>query len=404
MASAAQPSLQERIFAWLFAHPDLFFGVLRWVKPVLATKGLSIVTRFDHVQEVLSRDWVFQVPYRQKMERVTAGQNFFLGMQNTPEYTRDVSNMRLAVRRTDVDERIAPFVTRTAEDILAASGGHIDVVQTLTRVVPTRLLGDYFGTPGWDENEFTDAATAMFQYLFYPDDPAVERLALEAAAKTRAYLDALIAERKRDRGHRDDVIERCLAMQDAGLPGMDDLSIRNNLIGLIIGAIPTTSKSAVLTLDYLLSHAELLPKAQAAARADDDALMAKYVLECLRFNSFAAGIARVCAEDYVVARGTLWATRIPKGGPVLAATQSAMMDWRALKSPKEFLLDRPDHVYMHFGYALHTCFGYYINLVQIPRIVKAVLKREGLRRAAGAEGQMQSAGPFPVHMRLEFNS
>ena len=82
-----------------------------------------------------------------------------------------------------------------------------------------------------------------------------------AAAKTRAYLDALIAERKRDRGRCDDVSERCLAMQDAGLPGMDDLSIRNNLIGLIIGAIPTTSKSAVLTLDYLLSHPELLPNA-----------------------------------------------------------------------------------------------------------------------------------------------
>ena len=131
--------------------------------------------------------------------------------------------------------------------------------------------------------------------------------------------------------------------------------------------------------------------------------MAKYVLECLRFNSFAAGIARVCAEDYVVARGTLRTTRIPKGGSVLAATQSAMMDWGALKSPKEFPLDRPDYVYMHFGYALHTCFGYYINLVQIPRIVKAVLKRDGLRRAAGSEGQMQSTGPFPVHIRLEFN-
>ncbi len=404
MASAAQPSLQERIFAWLFAHPDLFFGVLRWVKPVLVTKGLALVTRFDHVQEVLSRDWVFQVPYREKMERVTAGQNFFLGMQNTPDYTRDVSNMRLAVRRTDLDSRIAPFVTQTAEEIVAASGGRIDVVQALTRVVPTRLLGDYFGTPGWDENGFTDAATAMFQYLFYPDDPAVERVALEAAAQTRAYLDALIAERKRDRGRRDDVIERCLAMQDAGLPGMDDVSIRNNLVGLIIGALPTTAKCAAITLDYLLNHPELLAGARAAARADDDALMAKYVLECLRLNSFAAGIARVCAEDYVVARGTIWATKIPKGVPVLAVTQSAMMDWRALKSPKAFLLDRPDHVYMPFGFALHTCFGQYSYLVQIPRIVKAVLKREGLRRAAGPEGQMQSSGPFPVHMVLEFNA
>ena len=32
---------------------------------------------------------------------------------------------------------------------------------------------------------------------------------------------------------------------------MDDLGIRNNLIGLIIGAIPTTSKAAIQALDQL---------------------------------------------------------------------------------------------------------------------------------------------------------
>lgn len=403
MASETQNSFADKIKAWAFNNLDLIFRILRWVKPILVFKNFAVVTRFQHVQEVLSNDVAFQVTYKEKMEKITAGENFFLGMQNTPRYTRDVSNMRLTARREDIEGRISPFVDDCAEKIMASMVGRVDVPPELSKVVATRLVGDYFGTPGWDEAEFADAASSMFQYLFYPDDPDVEKAALAAAAKCREYLDDTIAQRKLSRGQRDDVLERCLQLQEAKLPGMSDLDIRNNFIGLIIGAIPTTAKCVVLVLDYLLSQPNLLAQAQLAAQADDNEVLTKYMLEALRFNSFAAGIQRVAAEDYVVGRGTLRATKIPKGAKVLACTQSAMMDCLQLKSPSQFRLDRPDYQYMHFGFALHTCFGQYINLAQIPRICKAVLKRKGLRRAPGPEGIMQSVGPFPVHLVVEFD-
>ena len=71
------------------------------------------------------------------------------------------------------------------------------------------------------------------------------RTSLNAARDCRDYLDSAIRERKQTPTARDDVLNRCLAMQAAGLPGMDDLGIRNNLIGLLIGAVPTTSKAAI---------------------------------------------------------------------------------------------------------------------------------------------------------------
>ena len=403
MASDTQNSILKNIQTWAFNHPDLVFLILRWVKPVVVFKNFALVTRFEHVQEVLSRDEIFLVTYQEKMEKVTAGENFFLGMQNTPRYTRDVSNMRLAVRREDIAERVAPFVDDCAEKIMASVQGKIDVPAELSRVVATRLIGDYFGTPGWNEVEFADAATSMFQYLFFPDDSELEKTALAAAAKSRDYIDDTIAKRKRNRRQHDDILERCLQMQDANMPGMTDLDIRNNFLGLIIGAIPTTSKCAVLVLDYLLSQPNLLEQAQQAARADDNDTLTRYMLEALRFNAFTPGIGRIAAEDYVLGRGTWRATKIPKGANVLVATQSAMMDCLKLKSPRQFRLDRPDYQYMHFGFGLHTCFGQYINRAQITRIVKAVLKRQGLRRAAGQEGQIQYAGPFPVHFVLEFD-
>ncbi len=384
----------------VFKNLGLVFSILRCIKPNVVFKGNALITRYEDVTEVLERDWVFQVTYAEKMYKVTNGSNFFLGMENTEQYTRDVSNMRLTARREDISEIITPFVDKTSMDIIAASNGKMDVVQDLSRVVPTRLIGEYFGTPGWNETEFTDAATSMFQYLFYPDDPEVEKKALDGAEKTRNYLDQAIAERKANRNQRDDVLERCLKLQDAGMPGMADQDIRNNFIGLLIGAIPTTSKCAAVTLNHLFNNPELLVEAQQAARVDDDQKMIQFVQESLRLNAFAAGIQRICAEDYVVAKGTLRSTKIPKGTIVLAATQSAMMDWRKIRKPKEFRLDRPAYSYMHFGYGLHTCFGQYINLAQIPAIVKAVLKQNGLRRVS----DMNVVEPFPVNLEIEFDA
>lgn len=383
---------------------NLVFRILRWAKPVLVLKPITLVTRFDHVQEILLRDDIFRVPYAAKMQKITGGGNFFLGMDDTPTYERDVSNMRQAVRRDDIPNKITPFVDSLCHAILASCRGQLDVVQQLTQVVPTRLMGEYFGTPGWDQSEFTDAATVMFHYLFYPVDVTREQEALAAAHKTRAYLDRTIAERKAQPTSRDDILARCLGMQNASVPGMTDVDIRNNLIGLIIGAIPTTSRSAVNTLDYLLDRPALLDAAQRAARADDDQRLVRYVQECLRLNPFTAGVQRLCAQDYVVAQGTWRATRIPKGAVVLAATQSAGMDARKVYQPRVLCLNRPANSYLHFGYGLHACFGQHINLAQIPAMVKSVLKLPGLRRAPGAAGKMQSVGPFPVSLGLEFDA
>jgi cytochrome P450 len=123
----------------------------------------------------------------------------------------------------------------------------------------------------------------------------------------------------------------------------------------------------------------------------------------LRFNSFSPGLLRQCAQDYKVAAGNWRSSTIKAGSMVFVATQSAMLDGRRLPAPHEFRLDRPAWSYMHYGYGLHTCFGQYINSVQIAGIVKALLKCKNLRRAPGRAGQMQMEGVFPAHMVLEFD-
>jgi len=394
-------SLIDEIKTHLIRYPEPIFAILRRIKPIVLVKNFALVTRFEDVQEVLARDDVFQVTYGEKMRVVTGGQDFFLGMQNSPQYSRDVSHMRSVVRREDIPDRIAPFVQKTASDLVAAAGSQLDVVKQLSKAVPARWIADYFGCPPPSDQQLEAWGSVIFQYLFTDlnDDPKVAQAATKAAAEVRNSLDSTIATRKASRAVKDDVLGRCLALQSAGLPAMDDVSIRNNLLGLLVGAIPTTSKCCAQALDQLFERPEHLKGAQAAALADNDALLGKYVFEALRFNPNNPGVFRVAAEDYRLAKGSLHATTIPKGTSVIAATQSAMFDERIVDQPNQFRVDRPEYLNMHFGYGLHTCFGQYVNRVQIPGILKPLLKRPGLRRA----GELQYDGPFPSSLPVSLD-
>jgi cytochrome P450 len=194
-------------------------------------------------------------------------------------------------------------------------------------------------------------------------------------------------------------------MQRAGLPGMDDLGIRNNLIGLLIGLVPTTSKAAIQALDQLLNRPDALAGAQRAAASGDDAALANYVFEALRFNPVNPLIYRRATRDTVVAPNTLRATTVPRSSMVLAVNLSAMFDRLQIADPNNFRTDRPWSDYILWGDGLHTCFGAYINQVMIPGILKPLLQQPGLRRAAGSDGQIDSGGtPFPQHLWVEFQA
>lgn len=386
-------------------NPEPVFAVLRRTKPVLVVKEFALVTRFTDVQDVLLRDDVFPVTYGPKMRVVTGGQDFFLGMANSSDYERDVSHMRSLIRRSDLPGIVAPFIAKTANAIVAQAQGQLEVVSQLTMTVPTLLIGTYFGCKPNSVQDLGAWASTIFQYLFtdLQNDPAIDAAVRKAAASTRAWLDEAIAKEKASPTQGDTILHRSLALQQAGLPGMDDITIRNNLLGLLTGAIPTTSKCCAQALDELLKRPTMLAAAQQAAMAGDDATLAKYVFEALRFHPNNPGVFRVAGEDYVVGKGTLHATLIPKGTSVLAATQSAMFDESVVEDAAAFRIDRPGYIYMHWGVGLHTCFGQYINQIQIPGILKPLLQQKNLRRAGGDSGKLQTKGPFPSSLTVLFD-
>lgn len=400
-----KPPTQRRIFAVLRAFwPNI--SIRKVLMKCYDNTGTVIVTRRNDCLDVLNRNADFEVVYGSRMRRLTEGDNFFLGMQPGWDYTRDTSAMRLAARMTDVAEIVQPRASELATNIVASSGGKIDIVPSLTLEVPWDMTNTYFGAGG-EREKMREWTSNLFWYLFQDlgADAQGDRIALCQAAELRDYLDGQIAARKSRPTDTPDILNRCLALQSCETPGMSDLGIRNNLLGLLIGAIPTISKASCIALDELLNRPDALASAHQAARSGDDNLLAQHIWEALRFNPFNPVIYRRATKDTVIAPSTLRRIKVREGQIVFAANFSACFDRFDLRSPNEFRIDRPWKDYIIWGYGMHTCFGETINKAVIPAILKPLLARKGLRRAPGVTGQIATGTyGFPEHFHLEFDT
>lgn len=389
-------------------HPQEVFTLLRDVRPVYVHRGMAIVTRYADVVEVLTHDAEFSVEgYAGPMREITG--DFILGLDQGAGYERAVSLLRLAFRQGDV-AALAELATRAAADCIEAALplGTIDVVAELTDRVPARLVAQYLGAPGPNEDALIEWARALFTHIFVDlnHDRILTEQATAAAAAIRQHLDGLVAARKTALATGqpvvDDVLTRLLHQQQLGPLAFTDIEIRTNLIGLIVGMIPTISKASALAIDELFRRPEQLEGARTAARNKDDSAFARYVTEAMRFAPQAPGLLRHAVADYPIARGTHHETLIRQGTVVFASTQSAMFDPEVVTDPHTFRLDRPDSTYLHFGAGLHSCYGRFVNAVIIPAIVKAALSIDGAVRAPGLAGQLTIDGNWPTTMKLEF--
>jgi cytochrome P450 len=381
----------------LTEHPQPLFDLLRTLKPVLLIHDIAIVTRHADVLEVLGDDETFGVePYGVKM-RALAGE-FILGLDESSRYERETSILRLAAPRSDIPA-LAGFVAEIAEKLVeeaAERDGLIDVVE-LSKEVPARLFGRWFGLSALDVQSLVAWTLPMFDDIFFNvgNDPRIHASAARAAELLRPYIEGAIAERKRSGKGEDDVLGRLLAMQADRASELSDAQIATNLIGMVIGFIPTVMTATTFALDTLLCRPDALAGAQRAARQEEDDGVRAYMWEAMRLAPFAAGVLRRARTDAIVGEGTHHATRVPAGTLTLAATESAMLDGAAIDAPESFRVGRPASNYLHFGAGLHHCFGRFANAMQIPLIAKALLRRSSLARAPGAQGRLVKEGPYP---------
>ncbi|ACK66447.1 cytochrome P450 [Rippkaea orientalis PCC 8801] len=372
-----------------------FFKELRANRPIFITPKFVLVTLFPDVQEVFSRPEVFSVRlYAPKMDPNHGPA--MLSRDNTVYNWREKSIMKTMLDWEDLPriKQAAGEVAKAALDKFAPTK-KIETVNELAKWVLVRMSGDYYGFPGPDRETMYrwSSATQSGMLRNLANDPQIHEASVQAGKEMRDYLTQLLQQKKANNTPSTapkDIFTRLVQANLTSDIPFDESRILTNMALLLISTLDTTAQAIVQSLEQLLRRPDILPKAVAAAKANDDVTFAKYVWEALRFNPVSPALPRFCESDYTVAAGTSRATRIPANSLVLVSLGSAMMDGAIVQNPEQFSIERPKHNYMHYGYGDHTCLGEHIGNVVVSEVIKQVLLRPGVRLIPGDEGKLQA--------------
>lgn len=389
----------------------MLFTLLRRFSPAFSLGSICFITRHDDVIESLQRDEELSIA---PINGATTERNngpFVLSMDRSPVHAREKALLNEVMPREDI-ARIQEIVERESEalinEIQAQGRAEVELVNTLTRQVPLRLLGEYFGTPGPNPTLMAHWMRSIFYDVFvnYTADPAVTHIAGQAYKELKHYLLALIVQTREQLNTTPDTVADTMLSRmikkQTDYDWLDDDCIRRNISGVIVGAVDTTSKSVILALDELLRRPRELAGVREAALNGEREKVRLYAYEALRFNPHGPVVARYCEQALVLGADSAKPAHIKAKSRVFIALLSAMHDAQVFDEPQRFKSNR-NTPYLHFGYGLHQCQGVYINAVQISALVAAVVKLKGLRRAPGSAGKIRYDGPFPDSFSVAFS-
>ena len=181
-----------------------------------------------------------------------------------------------------------------------------------------------------------------------------------------------------------------LARQGADPGALDDDGVRRNVAGLLVGAIDTTATAVGQIVAMAARHPRLREGME--RDVDDPARMLGWCYEALRLWPHNPIVLRQAASDVELAGAT-----IPAGTSVIAYTHAAMFDPSQFPDPDRLDPARPLSSYRHFGGGLHPCAGRAINAVQIPELVRRLV-RYGIEAASPPKFE----GPFIDELVVSF--
>jgi cytochrome P450/deferrochelatase/peroxidase EfeB len=411
-------ALFQKIIGPAYAFSRAFF-------PIAKVGGFYHITRDEQVRDVLLRPETFTVPFGPEMKEIAGGVIFALGIDGV-EQARQNALVRKVIRPDEDIELVTSLTRRFATALIENSGGKIDAINELFKRTVTEACARYFGLTIADPDKFADAMMACSALLFgdpYGDE-TIRRVALSGAAHLRMTLDGSVSRIRVMQARApssdtppitaDTIIERLLTLQSAQAqtdPISDD-EIRAILFGLLTGFVPTNTLASGKILDELLRRPAAFSSAVAAARLGKDGReqLKRILLEAGRFNpAISPGVWRYSAAESEIMVGSK-AKTIPAGSLLLVSTMSAMRDKRAIPFPGRFWPDRVDkdgqrvEPELMFGVGTHWCLGKYLAIEQIAEVFTALLRQDGIRPAKGKAGKLQSIGPFPRSLQMEYDT
>jgi cytochrome P450 len=289
-----------------------------------------------------------------------ANPEFLIGM-DPPRHTAIRRLMAAAFGPRRVDG-LAPWIRRLAEELLdgvAAHGKPADLVELYAEPLPVMVICELLGVPVGDRALIRRwAGTLVADTAHTPAEIA------EAMAQVNAYLDELIAVRRRD---PDDALISALIQTNDDGRYLTATELSSNIQLLLIAGHETTVNQIGNSVVTLFRHPD-----QARLLADRAELLPRAVPELLRYSRlFSSLLPRVALEDL-----TLGETAIGAGDTVIPMIAVANRDPEVFTDPDRFDITRTAPApHLAFGHGPHYCLGAQLAHLELQVALGALLGR-----------------------------
>lgn len=381
------PRRDRSLLSLILTPKVLLIGarLLARLAPRLSVRKRFLVASWRDVCEVLERDNDFHIGPINKDRIEGVSGPFILGMDRKPVLFAQRELIYGALRNADPAPARAVLRDEPGRLLAAAASRHgrIDVVNGYARLVAARTAVAVFGIKGPTEQDFMRVIRAIFHetFLNIGNDPEVRTVGRAAGRELTQWIHDEMARRRSAGQLGSDVLGRLMESQPASSLEPDHISWM--LAGLLVGSIDTTATAVSNIVAEML--ADDATAQSMLTDIDDNRRFLGWCYELLRRRPHNPILLRRTEAEVRFGDKT-----IAPETTVVAVTIAGMQDSGAFPQPAAAIPTRPLGNYLHFGHGLHLCSGRNLNDIQIP-----VLVRELLRNGASAISKPRSRGPFP---------
>ncbi|HET7483316.1 MAG TPA: cytochrome P450 [Actinomycetota bacterium] len=354
------------------ADPWGLCRALRDHDPVYASPfGAYIVTDYEHGLSVL-RSPDFSVDPRKAtalpfappdaLSFAERGLDHTMLFVDPPDHTR----LRSLVSKAFSPRAIAALRVRiealVTELLDGFDGDEVDLMASFYYPLPVTVIAEMLGIPAADREVFRGWAKALapvLDPLIPPDN--MQEMATAGIALVE-YVDALIAERRRDPGT--DLISELIRAEDEG----DRLSgdeVRSTVILLLIAGHETTMNSLGNGTYALAQRPDELRRLY-----EDPALLKPAIEEIFRHDGPGLITARIALREVEVAD-----KKVTPGQIVVVVIGAANRDPKQFDDPDRFDVGRDPNKHLAFSAGPHFCLGAVLARMEMQIALGALLRR-----------------------------
>ncbi|SFV16504.1 hypothetical protein SAMN02799631_06415 [Methylobacterium sp. 174MFSha1.1] len=229
----------------------------------------------------------------------------------------------------------------------AASREEIDLIEDFAAAIPVEVIGNLLGVPRAERGPLRDWSLAILGALEPVLSPEVEAAGNRAVTEFLAYLDHLVADRRRHPGDPDKDILTRLIQGEVGGERLSPEELLQNCIFILNAGHETTTNLIGNGLHLLTEH----PDARARLLAEPD-LMRKAVEEILRFESSNQLGNRVATTAFAIE-----GREFPAGTQITLCIGAANRDPAHFPDPDTFDVARGPNRHLAFASGIHQCVG-----------------------------------------------